>query len=339
MSFPIGPLRLGGLKGQAARKRAILGHIENSEFIKKHKSKPFIALGGSWRSLGRAHMNIYDHGIYVLDRYEIKGKDAIEFALGVSRKSVPVLEKMAGLSRRRVNDMPIAALAMAEIFTALKVKTVSFSNTGLREGLIYDQLTPSDKKKDPLLSFCSGIAHSANRFDDAEILMQWTDGLFPNETEQLTRLRKAGCLMSDFGWIEHEDYRAEHAYRRILHFPFLGIKHDERAYLALTLYTRYKGYVRDVKRSPDDVTAVAQNVLRPASVKNAVNLGLYLRLAYILTGGVLGLLADTELKRTNKTLTLVLRGRAKALKGGVIEEVLGILADRLKLKPVLQLKD
>ena len=151
----------------------------------------------------------------------------------------------------------------------------------------------------------------------------WTASLFAGEDDTAARLRRAACLLSDLGWSEHPDYRAEHAYLRVLRLPFAGIDHDERAFLALVLYIRYGG------RMEDPHVAVARAMLDNAKAAKANILGLALRLGQTLTGGVVALLQRTALTLDEETLYLTLPEDNRALIGDTVQRRLDAVAKSL----------
>jgi exopolyphosphatase/guanosine-5'-triphosphate,3'-diphosphate pyrophosphatase len=221
----------------------------------------------------------------------------------------------------------------------LKPKEALFTATGLREGTLYDQLSPHIKKQDPLLSGCQKIAIQTSRFGTERTLLslaKWAEPIFIKNLDGQMRILKAACLLSDFGWFEHEDHRAMHAYYRILRMPLYGMDHGTRAKLALSAYVRYRGYIRENRN--DGITAAAQSVLTKKQVNQAVTLGLLMRLAYVLTAGSLDLLKYTELKITDKVLRLVLTDKATHLKGEIIQDSLDLLAKRLGRRAIISIQ-
>ena len=310
-SLPIGSHRLLTVKGREARIAAIDKVLESAAFLDHFKNMDFYALGGAWRSMAKAHMRLVDYPLFVIDHYAISGKKAHEFSDLLSRQSPASLEKTVGLSKGRIRDMAVAALAMERIFAKLKPSKLVFSATGLREGLVYEGLTRIQRKQDPLISSCTKISASISRFDDlrgAQILAKWLMPLFQDRDPMFQKLIRAASLLSDTGWFEHEDYQAAHAFERMLVLPYYGIDHTGRALLALCQYVRYKGYVRrgERVRTGDEITNTAQKILSPDDVQSALLLGLGLRLGYRLTGGALSLLSKSSLRLTPKQIILSL---------------------------------
>lgn len=333
-SLPLGSHRLLAETGRTARIKMVDEYLAGVSFLKECSGHDFYALGGAWRSMAMAHIHMTQHPLKLLDHYQIGGKKAVEFAALISRQSQASLEKTVGLSKKRVKDMGVAALAMECLFEVIRPRQLIFSGTGLREGLLFDQLTPAAQKRDALLASCMKVALKISRFEDLKAfhaLGQWLAPLFAAEDADFLRLLEASCLLSDTGWFEHEDYRAEHAFDRILVMPFYGIDHPGRAFLALSQFVRYKGYLRRGARvkNPDEVTRPAQKMLDERMIELALRAGLAQRMGYLLTGGALGLLKHTELKVTPKQLVLKLHDKTDMLNADLIGDALQELAQLL----------
>ena len=103
------------------------------------------------------------------------------------------------------------------------------------------------------------------------------------------RLRLAVCALSDIAWRDHPDVRAEESFRRLLQFPFIGIDHAERVFVALAIHARYAGAADARWLEP----AIA--LLSPSLRRRAMILGRTLLLGYRFSGGVPEILAGARL--------------------------------------------
>ncbi|MCE9507776.1 MAG: Ppx/GppA family phosphatase [Alphaproteobacteria bacterium] len=320
VSLPLGSHRLLAEKSRTARVKMIETHLDRAGFLKEYSGLDFYAMGGAWRSMAKAHMHLSQYPLQLLDHYQLEGEKAAAFARLIARQSAARLEKTSGMSGKRIGDMGVAALAMEILFRKIRPRRLIFSGTGLREGVMFDQLKPAVLKQNALLASCAKIAAHAG---DSKILHRWLAPLFAGQDAEFLKLLEASCLLSDVSTLEHEDYRAEYAFRRILVMPLYGIDHAGRAFLALSQYVRYEGQL------DDDVAAVAQKLLDNKMIDLAVTVGLAQRLGYLLTGGALGLLRQAGFKVTPKKLVLKLGGKTAALHADVIGDALKDLAASL----------
>jgi len=332
-SLPLGSHRLQAERGRAAQLEMVEKHLAGVSFLKECEERDFYAMGGAWRSMATAHMSMVQYPFKLLDHYQVDGKKAIEFAAKLASEPPSTLERSVGLSKKRLRDVSVAALAMECLF---RPRRLIFSGTGLREGLVYDQLNTAAKQQDALISGCAKIALKISRFDDLKnfmILSQWMTPLFAGQDEQFMRLMEASCLLSDTGWFEHEEYQASHAFERILVMPFYGIDHPGRAFLAMTQYVRYKGYVRR-ENYHENVIVPALKLLADRTIDLAAQIGLAQRMGYLLTGGALGLLRQTELEVTPKQVILKLHDN-DMLNADVISDAMKSLAEKMGREAVI----
>lgn len=211
------------------------------------------------------------------------------------------------MSRRRLDVIPLAALVMERLLRICEPARVVFSGYGLREGHLFDLLSSDQQAVDPLLLACATTAEKLGRFGQAEMLIHWTAPLFIGEDESGARLRQAACQLSDLGWAEHPDYRAEHAFLRILRMPFPGADHPTRAFLAVSVFVRYGGAL------DSDLLTNIKPLLSSSMLARASMLGLALRLAHTLTGGAVTLLQRTSLVLDDERLSLMLPDDAMIL--------------------------
>lgn len=325
-SLPLGAHRLHAIRTREGRIKSVDDQLAAVPFLKNFKGQDFYAIGGAWRSMARAHMHLVKHPLHVLDHYTVDGKKAAEFAELISRQSVASLKKTVGMMEKRLHDIGVAALAMHRVFDILKPARLIFSGTGLREGMLYDSLAPEIQKQDALIASSRKMALHTSRFGDLEAfdtLAKWMAPLFEREEAKTQRLLRAGALLSDIGWFEHEDYQARHAFERILVMPFYGIDHPGRAFLALMQYARYNG------DEIDEIQHIIQKLLDPKQVTAAIIAGLAQRMGYLLSGGALGLLKDSAIEVTRDKVILKLQAKSHMLNAEVVGRALEKLAQAM----------
>jgi len=226
----------------------------------------------------------------VVHGYTIDAKEARDLAKMLWNLPPDQLAKQAGVPGRRLATLPAAALVLDRLLKRLEPERVVFSALGVREGWLYSQLSEAERYLDPLVEGAQILGTSAARVPGfGAALARWTDTLFPGETPADRRLRIATCALSDIAWRSHSDIQAEESFHRLLQFPFIGIDHLERIYLAAVIHDRYGGGAED----PETVSALA--LLSPAQRRRARILGRTLRLAHGLSGCVASILEAASL--------------------------------------------
>jgi exopolyphosphatase/guanosine-5'-triphosphate,3'-diphosphate pyrophosphatase len=243
-TLPLGPLRLREAepRGKGKMRDLIERHLDELAWLDDAKGRAFYGVGGAWRALARVHMEHVDYPLHVIHHYTLARDRAEEFCdliAGLSRES---LERIAGVSRKRVDTLPIAALVLECVLARARPAQLVFGATGLREGCIFAALPAAERRRDPLIAACEAISAQGARFRiDGHALFDWAGDVFRKAPKPHARLRLAACLLSDIAWREHPDYRADLAFLRTLRLPVTGIDHPGRAFVALAVYTRYEG--------------------------------------------------------------------------------------------------
>jgi exopolyphosphatase / guanosine-5'-triphosphate,3'-diphosphate pyrophosphatase len=290
-SLPLGPLRLAEYGDDEKRLREFVdGHIAGVPWLRRYRGRSFYLVGGAWRALARIHMDQVGYPLHIIQNYAVPRGEAEQIFRFISRLSRKSLEKVAAVSKKRIEAVPLAAFVLSRIVDAIAPERLIFSAYGLREGHLYDLLPESERKRDPLLVACATMAEAAPRFGigGAE-LFDWIAPLFPGEDARRRRLRLAASLLSDSAWNEHPDYRADEAFMRGLRMPFAGIDHGERVFIATALHARYGG------AADAPVKDQTRRLIGEADHAAARGIGLVLRLGYVLSGGAPGVLPQTRL--------------------------------------------
>ena len=279
----------------------------------------FYAVGGGWRAFARVHMAAVAAAVPVAHGYAIPTATARDFAKTIWRLPEAKVAALPGLPSRRAATLPAAALVLDRVLKRLAPGRVVFSALGLREGWMYAQLDTPSRYLDPVVEGAQTIGLPSARVPEfAPALVQWTDALFPGETAPDRRLRVAACALSDIAWRDDARLRAAESFRRLLQFPFIGIEHAERVFLAAVIHARYAG-------AADDPALLPAIELLPAALRRrALILGRVMLLGYRLSGGVPEILRTARLKIGADVVRLEV---APAARGPDSE----VVADRLRL--------
>jgi exopolyphosphatase/guanosine-5'-triphosphate,3'-diphosphate pyrophosphatase len=257
----------------------------------------------------------------VMHGYVIPAREAIEFSRLVHRVNPETLSRIEVVAKARRPLLPYAALVLEHLVQIGKFKEVVLSALGVREGLLYSLLDAQERKKDALIAAASDLNILRSRSPrHGEELVDWTDHFMSStgleETAEERRLRHAACLLADIGWRTHPDYRGEQSLNIIANNGFFATDHPGRAFLALTVYFRHMGLIEE-ELSPRLRELASTRMLDHARV-----LGAAMRVAYLVTGSMPGVLPKTPMRVRRRKLTLRLAGKYAPLAG---ERVFGRL--------------
>lgn len=332
ITLPLGPFSLADDSEFDAKKlrakidKRLKGRTDDFETSTLH------AVGGAWRSIAQLHMAMSSYPLQIVHQYAMTADDAREVARFVSRQSRLSLDRTPGVSRRRAETLPYAALVLEALIDKLALKTVEFSAWGLREGLLQEALSAHQLATDPLVSGCTtwGVRQGISPLLPGAV-QAWIDPILPALPESFGRARDltlttAACHLCDLGARLHPDHRVELVFDQVLRAPIPGQTHAERAFLACALNARYGG--PSATPRPD----VINRLIAEEGRRHARALGQAIRLACDLSGRAPQLLAGARLAITDGTLTLTASdGYADMLLGEQTRRRLKSLADTLDL--------
>ena len=321
-TLSIGPLRLmaDGSETLTEARRIADAALSGLDWLAAYRGRPFHAVGGAWRALARYHMAECDYPLKIIHRYEISGREARDLARTVAAKKGRDLAGNDAVPKRRADALPYAALVMDRLIGHLRPEKVIFSAFGLREGHLRALQSKRSAAHDPLIVAAGKLGRQLGRFGSfGEALDEWVAPLFGSVPPEFARLRLTTCHLSDISWLDHPDYRAETAFERILGLPLGAVDHPDRIFLATALRARYGGGMVSASAGLDALLAEDRREL-------ARTLGLALRLAYSLSGGVRDILAGGHLIRRQDHIVLAIGGQTSIPPGETVERRLSAVA-------------
>ncbi len=322
-TLPLGVIRLADrAAGDLVRARALAeADLRSVPWLFQYPGRDLYLVGGAWRALARIHMAQTGYPLAIVHHYTIDKDEARDLTGVIGSANRRMLERLPGAPRRRLDDLPYAAIVLRRVLRATAARRVVFSANGIREGWYMGRVAAATAGQDPVLAASRELGERNGRDPGMPAaLTAWTQPLFPGETADAARLREAACLLSDVGSHDHPEYRAEQACMRILRQPGVALDHHGRAFLALAVAIRYEA---DPAAA---FLATPRQLLDEAIATRATVLGHALRLAYVLSAGTPALLCETSLVVVNGHLRLTLHEGGGAFMGEGVTRRLGRLA-------------
>jgi exopolyphosphatase/guanosine-5'-triphosphate,3'-diphosphate pyrophosphatase len=332
-TLPLGVIRLADrAEGDLVRARALAEtDLAGVPWLFQYPGRDLYLVGGAWRALARIHMAQTGYPLAIVHHYTIGRDEARDLTGVIGSAARRVLERLPGAPRRRLDDLPYAAIVLRRLLRATAARRVVFSANGIREGWYMNRIPESVALQDPVLAASRELGQRDGRDPGMPgALDLWTAPLFADETADAARLRQAACFLSDVGSHDHPEYRAEQSFLRVLRQPGIALDHHGRAFLALTIAIRYEADPAAGFLSP------AQQLLDPAALARAEVLGHAMRLAYVLSAGTPALLGETALSRSASRLLLRLSEGGGAFLGEGVSRRLERLAAAMGLEPVIE---
>lgn len=329
-SFPLGVLRLAPLRSapRGALGRLVREQLDRAPWLADAKDLPLYLVGGSWRALARVDMALSAYPLPIIHQYTMAPTAAARLARTVGQIDRAQLRSIPSLSGSRIATLNEAAGLLAVLVRELRSASLIVSAYGLREGLLYADLTPDERAEDPLIAACREEAEVQGRFrEHGELLDRWIAPLFPNSTD--ARLRLASCLLGDVGWRANPEYRAERALETAVHGNWVAVDARGRALMGQALFTAFGGGADPI---PGFLPLASE-----ADLRRAARWGLAIRLGQRLSGGVAGPLRRASLRIDGKRLCLALAGEDRALYGDAVEKRHRHLAVAMGLEPAVSM--
>jgi exopolyphosphatase/guanosine-5'-triphosphate,3'-diphosphate pyrophosphatase len=339
VTLPLGPFsfkdtgRFDGDRVRAQVERRLKPHVE------RLRTPVFHAVGGAWRNLALLAMRMSGYPLEILHQYEMTRREALEAARVIGRQSRSSLERIEGISRRRLDTLPHAAAVLEGLVDTLGVERVCLSAYGLREGLLFDSMSPVLRAQDPLLEGCAALgAREGINPALGPAVESWLAPAFSSLEPMFDggrdpMLLGAACRLADFGARLHPDHRADLVFNQVLRAPIPGMNHAERAFLAVACFARHTA----AATVPEPM--LVARLLTHERFQRARGLGAAIRLACDLSGRSPELLVQARLEIRPQTLVVetaesvapILLGEQTAKRAATLA---GVLDRTLKLRAV-----
>jgi exopolyphosphatase/guanosine-5'-triphosphate,3'-diphosphate pyrophosphatase len=190
------------------------------------------------------------------------------------------------------------------------------------------------RAQDPLLAAARELNVLRSRSPrHGEELCDWTDRFMSSagiyETAAEKRLRHAACLLGDIGWRAHPDYRGEQSLNIIANAAFVALDHPGRAFIALAVFFRHVGL------SDDELSPHVRELVSSRMLDHARILGAAMRVAYLVSAAMPGVLPQAPMYVERGKLKLKLRGRNVNANGERLFARLRQLARLISREPMI----
>jgi exopolyphosphatase/guanosine-5'-triphosphate,3'-diphosphate pyrophosphatase len=333
VSLPIGVLRIGPPTPETEKglRKALRRGLAKAGLAEKGRGRPFYMVGGSWRALARLDIISRDYPLPITHDYRMPPSRPEEL-----RKLIRSIDKadpqaMRMLTASRIPTLPNATLILSALVDALGPSELIVSSFGIREGLLYDELSRDVRRLDPLIEAAREAGRGLSRFGEhGDLLDSWIAPIFDDEPAE-ARIRLAACLLADVAWQAHPDFRAERGVEMALHGYWVGVEAAERVAMAQALFANFGGG----RAFPEPRVAA---LCPPVLLERAYLWGLAMRLGQRLSGGLAVSLERSRLSRHEGVIRLTLKKEEEALYGETVARRLDRLAGALGGKAELKVR-
>ncbi|SPH18508.1 Guanosine-5'-triphosphate,3'-diphosphate pyrophosphatase [Defluviimonas aquaemixtae] len=325
VTSPLGPFRLqqvaGGKKGIA---KFISETIDGLAAEMGTGFERIYLVGGSFRAIARLDMERRAYPLTVLHEYRMRPRELLKTIAWIGENDLSALRARTGTSAARMELVPLASQVLKQLVRRFRPKEIDVSSYGIREGMLYEQMSERQRRRDPLIEACRHAERTMARMPGfGKQLYQFILPVFNGASDDRLRMVRAACLLHDTTWRAHPDYRAEVCFDNATRANLGGLSHSERVFLGLALLHRYKNSRAGSRLEP------LFGLLTEKQLREAEVLGKAMRFGAMFAirspedaGGLVW-------RPKKKVLELKLRKKARALFGEVAEARFKSLADAL----------
>ena len=313
VSLPLGHL-------QKLKKAEIAASLEQIDWLHEMKGKPFYAVGGTWRALATAYTSASKKRVDVVHGLTLSPDELKKLMDHINDPETG----MEGVPPARRGSMKQAIKVMRVLLKHLEPEMVVFSSYGIREGILYEDLSRDIRDIDPLMAGVEEYGMMTERFTGLGIALSKQIAPFIKTlSPKIQRLAKACCYLADISWLDHPDYRAGLAIEKMLGLSVVGVTHADRALMAAVLSVRYRGSFPTRK--------VLRGLMTEKDRKSARYIGSILRLLMSVSGGIPSLIDQLEITAETRSITIGIPSTLSGIDQGLVDRRIQAISDYTSL--------
>ena len=329
VSLPFGTLRLPAQRAAPGRfEDQVHEALSGVGWASGHEG-PLYMIGGTWRALAHYAMRESDYPLTDPHGFCLTVEDARSLAAKLVDADPEDLMNISGISPMRAGYLPDAAALLRPLLEELSPESLVFSSWGIREGLLFSQLSDLTRSLDPLLAGVHAFAEPRDApIVDATRVAGWTVDLANGEGHRNERLRLAAAQLALALQRVEPNLRSNHATEWALDKRWIDCSPRDRGMICAALLGSL-GWTE----VPDRLRVLAED----EELREGLTWGLGFRLARRLGAGARNALASSRLRLKKKSLVLYMDESRAALATWPLTKDLDVLAEWLGRTPKIKI--
>lgn len=323
-SFPFGAVNMSvqfGANGVWAEEHIrelenfIMAEARKHPWISEHPGLDLVGLGGTIRGLGKMDQRRRNYSLPYTHNYAMQGEDVDYFYHSLPSMDNNRRKRVPGLSKNRIDIIVPGMIILRTLFRHMKASRYIVSATGLREGLFFELLHPTQAVHEDVLEF-ELRALLANQPKPRQRHLRQTERFAGILYEALGEggenawnrklLRVAAWTYQTGTEISYIDYE-EHTQYLLTKRPLAGLSHREIILTALIA-----GIAGKVKWRKSATALTYKDILLPKDDERTQRLGAVLQMAAALDSSETQAVTDLKAKRSGDRFELELTCRTEA---------------------------
>ena len=132
-TLPVGPLQFPSDTFQpGAIRRRVMRHLDQLEWLQDCTGQDLYLVGGTWRAVAKLDIGMRNYGLNIIHGYEMSADRAVDLSRLIARQSPQSLRGAEGISSRRLQVLPAAAIVLEAVVDRLAPERLVFSAHGVR---------------------------------------------------------------------------------------------------------------------------------------------------------------------------------------------------------------
>lgn len=264
-------------------------------FLKEAKGLPVIGVGGTIRNIGRVHRNLINYPLEIAHNYDMSRDQVDEVVNKTIKMDYKERRNLAGLAKGRADIFPGAAYAVKFLMEYLDSNELIISNSGIREGVIYEFFGNGPGNLvhnifdvsliNTMLLYDCNIEHSYHLLGIVYKLAKELEKYSNLKDDDYDKVIKASTMLHDMGiYIDYSNHH-EHSFYLTLNSGLNGLTQKELLLSAfVTLHHRTNKKIR--------ISDLYQVLLDKDDSKVIDELSLYLQIGEYLDRTMDGVVRD-----------------------------------------------
>lgn len=240
---------------------------------------PLIGIGGSFRNLGKIDRRIINYPLDVTHNYLMSANSVQNIADTIMQLPLNEREKIKGLSKERADIFPSALAEITALIAATEIRQIIISGSGIREGLVYEQLLTDQGPIPDILdhslrnTMCNYNVDQPHARHIWKISLQLYEQLYSelHIGPGLYKVLKTAALLHDCGINISFYNHHQHSFYEIINSRVNGLSQKELIMAALTTSMHRKDEVK--------IAAPFKALLTSQELLDVQKLGILLRIA------------------------------------------------------------
>lgn len=216
-------------------KKYLTDQYKSIPWLSKINDVNLVGVGGTIRNIGKIHKKQKNYPLEIIHNYYMYKDDVIEIVDMVGSTNLKQRRKIKGLSKNRADIFPAACEAVRALIEYCEVSHLIISETGVKEGIIYETIQGERAAVENVLDF--SINNLMEQYDVNKVfankVWQMARAIYYTSTEpsnidkNIERILKTASMLCKIGTEISCNGFEKHSFYMIMNSNLNGLNHKE----------------------------------------------------------------------------------------------------------------